>query len=252
MAESGLVYLTAQRIRSRGKTSLGTSSTEGTGISVAYYRHGHDMLPRLPTGVPDISRISTTDPGSLVSSASDIPPGGNDVLSYLDVAAPDHISPDELWRHLGAVESKVVAAGLPDKWEDRDVAVAFFVHGITGVRARHEFAALKNRLLAHLRTTRNPSGRGDPFTARLVLQDGAWELQWLPATKQRLTDLGFAAGRSVLISYDVGDQWAASGLPGPLIAHALAAIAGVDLHELVVRGGVRVVDGDRTVWERLG
>lgn len=245
------MYLTAQRVRSRGKTPIATGSTEGTGISVAYYRHGHDMLPRLPTGVPDISRISTTDPGSLVSSASDIPPGGNDVLSYLDVAAPDHISPDELRRHLSAVESQVVAAGLPDKWEDGDVTVAFFVHGITGMRARHEFAALKNRLLAHLRTTLNPTGRGDPFIARLVRQDEAWERQWLPATKQRLADLRFAAGRSIRISYDAADQWAASGLPGPLIAHALAAIAGVDLHELVVLGGVRVVDGDHTIWERL-
>lgn len=245
------MYLTAQRVRSRGKTSIGTGSTEDTGISVAYYRHGHDMLPRLPTGVPDISRISTTDPGALVSSASDIPPGGNDVLSYLDVAAPDHISPDDLQRHLGAVESNVVAAGLPDKWEDSDVAVAFFVHGVAGERARHEFAALKNRLLAHLRTTLNPPGRGDPFIASLVQQDEALELQWLPATRQRLADLRFPAGRSIRISYDVANQWAASGLPGPLIAHALAAIAGVDLHELVTRGGVRVVDGDRTVWERL-
>lgn len=245
------MYLTAQRVRSRDKTLLGTGSPGDTGISVAYYRHGHDMLPRLPTGVPDISRISTTEPGALVSSASEIPPGGNDVLSYLDVAAPDQISPDELQRHIGAVESQIAAAALPYTWEHGDMAVSFLVHGVIGDRARHEFAALKNRLLAHLRTTLNPTGRGDPFIAHLVRQDEALELQWLPATRQRLADLKFAAGRSIRISYDVADQYAASALPGPLIAHALAAIAGVDLHELVIRGGVRVVDGERTVWERL-
>ena len=244
------MYLTAQRIRSRDKASIGTASTESTGISVAYYWHGQDMLPRLPAGAPDIARISTTDPGALVSSASDIPPGGNEVLSYLDVGASDHTSPDELQRHLGAVESKVAAAALPALWESSNMSISFSVHGVAGERARHEFVALKNRLLAHLRATLNPTGRGDPFIARLVRQDDALELEWDPAARQRLADLKFAAGKSIRISFDAADSWTASTLPRPLIAHALAAIAGVDLHELVIRGGVRVVDGDRTVWER--
>jgi hypothetical protein len=241
------VYLTAQRVRSRNSSVAGSGAT---GISVDYYRHGDDMLPRLSTGVPDLARISTTTPGKLVSSASDVPPGGNEVLSWLDVAAPDHLMPDELQQHLVAIEGQVATATLPKTWADGYVAISLSVRGVVGEPARHEFVALKNRLLAHLQATLYPTSH-DPFIASLTPHAEAFELQWQPATKLRLTELRIAAGRSIRISFDVAEQFAASSLPGPLLAHALAAIVDVDLHELVIRGGVRVVYEGRTVWERL-
>lgn len=91
------MYATAHRVRS-GK--------DVEGINAFLHRHGQDAAwPADPSAIPE------RDPGQQVWDAVTVPPGGNDVLSYLDVIAPDGVGVEELdvaltglWLDLQAAE----------------------------------------------------------------------------------------------------------------------------------------------------
>lgn len=77
------MYLTAHRVKNP------TSNEEG--INTFYHEHGTDFIwPSEPWKLPD------THPGSVKHSLLAIKPGGNQVISYLDVLAPDGTSIEEL------------------------------------------------------------------------------------------------------------------------------------------------------------
>lgn len=238
------MYLIALRVRNKDQADV-------TGVNVAYYRHGGGALPRTQEGKPDLPLISSKETGTLVSASNELPPGGNFIRSSLECAAPDDITESELLNYFAKYEAGLGSAANHGSVNGpSDVELAFSSEIPVGA-LKEEFAALKSRLLAHLQTTKSPTAKGAPFVAELTRDDDAFVLQWTLPAKQRLGQLKYPAGKSLRIAFDIADQWKASGLPGPLIAHALAALAGVDLHELVVRGGVRVIDGSATVWERL-
>ena len=91
------MYATAHRVRSRRDVE---------GINAFLHRHGHDVAwPADPSAIPE------RDPGQQVWEAVAVVPGGNEVLSYLDVIAPDGVGVDELevaltglWLDLQAAE----------------------------------------------------------------------------------------------------------------------------------------------------
>lgn len=89
------MYATAHRVRS----ALGEE-----GINVFLHRHGGDMpWPADPWTLPE------TQPGEIVLKTEAIPPGGNQVRSYLDVIAPDNSSPDALEAALTSLWLQLVA-----------------------------------------------------------------------------------------------------------------------------------------------
>ncbi len=78
-----------------------------TGINAFLHHHGPQFSwPAAPWTLPE------TNPGDLVRERIEVPPGGNRVLSYLDVLAPDDATPAEidvaltgLWLELVADEA---------------------------------------------------------------------------------------------------------------------------------------------------
>jgi len=238
------MYAGAQRVRNR----------ERSGINVFLYSHGSSPIPCTATGHPNLHEIADHHPGRLIQAVSDVePPGGNDVLSFLDVAAADELPLAEVTSCLECVESEVTMASLPKTWyaQSVKVAVMFSARNLSGDPARQEYEALKRRLV-RLLSGDHTVVPNDPFDAQLVQRSDTFELFWMSQAKARLVAAGFHPASSLRIAYDIVDQSKASGLPGPLLAHSLAAMAGTDLHELVRRGGVRVLSETGTlVWERL-
>lgn len=238
------MYAGAQRVRSR----------ERSGINVFLYSHGSVPVPCTVTGHPDLREIADLQPGRLLRAASDVePPGGNDVLSFLDVAAPEDVQISDVISCLERAQSEVASTGLPRTWYAQTVKVTlmFSARNLSGEPARQEYEALKRRLV-RLLSGDHTVVANDPFDAQLVKRSDDLELIWTSQAKSRLVAAGFHPAASLRIAYDVVDQWNVSSLPGPLLAHALAAMAGTDLHELVRRGGVRVrTDAGALVWERL-
>lgn len=237
------MYAGAQRVRNR----------ERAGINTFLYMHGSSPIPITSAGYPDLDEVANHQPGRLVRTLTDVPRGGNDVLSFLDVVAPDAIATPELTHHLEHASAEVAMTDLPKIWyvQAARIAIKFWALNLSGEPARQEYDALKRRLL-HILTGDHVVTTDSPFDARLIKRTDAYELIWTPPAKARLIAAGFQPVASLRLAYDVVDQWKASELPGPLVAHCLAAMANTDLHELVRRGGVRVLTEDEEiVWKRL-
>jgi hypothetical protein len=101
------MYATAHRVV--------RASTGETGINAFLHTHGeHFPWPQ------EAWRLPETNPGVQVRDNVELSPGGNRVRSYLDVLAPDNVSPDEidvaltgLWLELVADEAAAPAATGP-------------------------------------------------------------------------------------------------------------------------------------------
>lgn len=90
------MLLTAQRVVS--------PSTRTHGINVYCFVHGPYTWPRVPDLLlPDVN------PGELVQQWLQIDPGGNSIVSYLDVVAPDDVPPMELHQRLASLKFRVQA-----------------------------------------------------------------------------------------------------------------------------------------------
>jgi hypothetical protein len=234
------MYLTAQRVRSR----------TASGINVYKYLHG----PTLPQrdGQPDIDRVTTDSPGYLVDSTIEIEPGGNDVLSALDVAADDDVGAEVIEGRLRAIEGHVAMATLPTIWrsEVAPVTVRLAARDVSGEPARTEYMELVQRLLGLLAQP-VARERRDPYRFRLSATGNDYTLAPEPDTTSRLIAEGQPpTARSISAHIDV--QVDMQGYVGPFLPHAIAALLNRDLHELVVRGGVVVVNDDgQVIWERL-
>jgi hypothetical protein len=237
------MYAGAQRVRNR----------ERTGINAFLYSHGSLSIPKTVNGHVDLEAIATSHPGLLVRALTEVQPGWNDVLSFLDVAAPGAIQISEVILQLENLAAEVSTVDLPKIWyaHGAEIAIKFSARNLSGEPARQEYDALKRRLI-HLLEEDHVVVTDNPFDARLAKSADAFELFWTTAAKERLIAEGFHPAAKLRVAYDVVEQWGKSGLPGPLIAHSLAAMAGTDLHELVRRGGVRVLsETGEIVWQRL-
>lgn len=103
------------------------------GINAYLHLHGAERpWPSDPWTLPE------TDPGVIAMEVLKIPPGGNRVMSYLDVIAPDGANLDDIERVVGDLSLLVVtddladpaAAGethLPLVFRDRSVVLRFSV-----------------------------------------------------------------------------------------------------------------------------
>lgn len=234
------MYLTAQRVRSR----------TASGINVYKYLHG----PTLPErdGHPDMERVTTDSPGYLVESTLEIEPGGNDVLSALDVAADDDVGAEVIEGRLRAIEGDVATTTLPNTWrsEVAPVTVSFAARNMSGELVRKEYVELARRLLALLAQPVSREHR-DPYRFRLSASGNSYVLTPEPDTTSRLNAEGQPpTARSISADMDVLVDM--KGYVGPFLPHWIAALLNRDLHELVVGGGVVVVNDDgQVIWERL-
>ena len=172
------------------------------------------------------------------------------MVSYLDVAVADGVAADTVIERLEAAEGHVAMSDLPRTWyaETALVSFRFSTVGISGEQARREFVALASRLAAQLRRT---TDAGDPFVLHLTRGTDGWDLTVDPTARTRLLTAGFHPSAGIHVAYDVDDAFVDSRLPGPLVAHLVTPATGAELDALVRRGGVKVLEGERVIWQRL-
>jgi hypothetical protein len=91
------VLLTAQRV---------VSARGARGVNVYRYLHGSPAWTRVPDELlPDVN------PGELVDQWLEMPPGENQILSYLDVVAPDQVSAPDAHQRLASLKYHLQATG---------------------------------------------------------------------------------------------------------------------------------------------
>ena len=132
------MYLTAHRVRE----SHGTA----TGLNVFFHTHdGKDIFAGSHEDVELIRRTTEADPGRLVGKWTELKAGGNTVLSYLDVIAPDGTSKADLTDALEKFRSKI-GTRLSLHGRYGDVLVSFgAVFGLQGMESQ-EYDRLREAL----------------------------------------------------------------------------------------------------------
>lgn len=125
------MLLSAQRVRSRHGV---------TGINVYVYRH--------PPGAWDPSSLEALERGAgLELQELEVPPGGNDVRSYLDLFAPEGTSSSELARVTAVIRSGPDPSSFPAVFEDGPIVIRLgLVFGLVP-SWRNELTDLVSRVL---------------------------------------------------------------------------------------------------------
>ncbi len=133
------MYLTAHRILKR--------NTPKTGINAFLHRHDVKALPDIDWEDPNLDLVVNACPGRLVEKECDLSPGGNEVLSYLDVVSDDATTPMEIQTALDAFQNTLPGKSLPFVYGIGRIAVRFgAVVGLSGAE-EIEYKALKGRAL---------------------------------------------------------------------------------------------------------
>jgi len=94
------MLLTAQRVLS--------PHSHARGVNVYQYLHGSYVWDRVPDEF-----LPEANPGELVAQWIELSPGGNRVVSFLDVVAPDEVDAIELQQRLASLKHWLPPSGHP-------------------------------------------------------------------------------------------------------------------------------------------
>jgi hypothetical protein len=94
------MLLTAQRVVS--------PHSHARGVNVYQYLHGPHTWQRVPKNF-----LPEANPGELIAQWIQLPPGGNRVISFLDVVAPDEIESVDLQQRLASLKHRLAPSDNP-------------------------------------------------------------------------------------------------------------------------------------------
>jgi hypothetical protein len=244
------MLLTAQRVRTQGGTR--------EGINVFLFSHASMASAALKALSTDA--IVEKTPGTLMLEVIAIPPGMNDVTSYLDVVSPDQVLATELAHALEAAATRYPALGsMPALWEQGDLRLRFLANASCHPDAPTEFRRLNDKLRSVLASgLANPSPLR-PGVARapnplrvLVRPDGEGRRYALDEESRRLLrrvrpDLPLAASLGVSSEHvDTLNHLYGSGASHAQFA---AALTGLSIEALKALAGVSFLDETgRLLW----
>ncbi len=236
------MYLTAHKVR----------NPSAEGINAFLHVHKDVPLPYRSPAVPDIDRVSQFAGGYEVAKDVDVRPGGNDVLAYLDLVAPDDVGDAALRAAVDSL-SRRVSEGDPIPVTVIGDGVAARFGGTIDVAER---AGEPSRVLRELteRCLRLLPHRFDPVPeptgpyAIWVAAGAEGARLWLPpATLSRLPQSPSRRLR-ILIPHDV----LAGGPPFDALRESALALLGLGEADVRSAGGVEFVDPRtaRVLWRR--
>lgn len=227
------------------------------GINVILHRHGTAMVPRDAMGRIDLQMVADQQPGDTVAWDCQVAPGGNNVLSFLDVALDDVAAQDLslVVTALQGFEQNLLESDTNPRPVHmvigRDVAVRFANY----YRGTHtdldEFRALRERLLsvAQQGATASPPRHGSPLTIEVALTNDQVQMRLDAVSKQRLQ--GVHHGRFTPTGFFIEQtDWhdlIALHEREELINVVIIGLTGLSPEEVVALGGVSFVEDEREV-----
>ncbi len=228
-----MIYLTAQKV---------ISPKAQTGVNAFRYAQ---------TAVRSFELVEVEDPGVLEAQRLEVPPGGNEVICFLDVLAPDATEPQTVKR---------VLEMLRLAWEQglREVVVQDEVHAlfVPGRLPEDSIVADLERVTKGLVEVAQASPAPDARDARPIAivvrsTDEGKSYALDEDSRRRVQLVRGALPRSVNVTHQ-NEHYAASRVFGDLYDELLGPLTGLDALRLQSEfGGVRFVDdpGGRTLWE---
>jgi hypothetical protein len=219
------MYVTAQHVR---------SSTGKDGINA--FRFGHQGMA-IDWSSVDLSQLVEQHDRKLLSQQLAVPPGGNSVISYLDVAGSDETPVVEIEGVLRKVRESVKREIRAQRFGALQISFLYNREGDAGA----EYDGLASAVLSLFR---GPSSlRPAPLTL-LVTRGSEQSTFALDKTSidrlARIHQPGWHAA-NVSVSRDI--QHDLDALHGDPLSYIVQLITGLDRDQLFEQGGVVLVDG---------
>jgi len=229
------MYLTAQRV----KSSHGLS-----GINTFLYRHSDEDVPQMSWDKPDVALIADRYPGSLVQRKDPVLPGGNLIMSYLDVAAEDGSAEDAIAKALNDFEGELPLQEWPLKRVVGRIGIRFGMQqGLAGYE-REEFRELKEHALDLLSegTDTGCSTPLEPLNVKVVIDQTGFTFDVTDESADRVKAIhgGKWAPARVVIQRETKVEF--EQIHGDVIPHIIPPLVGLNLEQVRALGGVRFID----------
>ena len=235
------MYITAQKLRSKDG-QIGRNSF--------LYEHSEADGRLFEDRNPDVVDIAERHLGRLAAQSYDLPPGGNRVLSYLDVAAVDGTNLKNIEAALKAVASQITVGLSPIELSLNGVSVRFCwgqCMGPSGVTVvRDEFDGLCKKVLEIFHTERSATNLTlHPLTVHVSFDENGYGFRMAPNSIKRIRE----AHRDeewtpapINVGYDIMLDFQA--IHGDLIPHLVSALVDLRLEEVISMGGVSLLGPD--------
>lgn len=238
------MYATVHRVR---RTKGGEAA-----INAFLYIHSPGELAITEAG-PDIDEITSGNTGRLALRIENLPSGGNEVLSYLDVATDEDTPHERIVAALSSLAQSLPRT-LPADGSFGGVAVRF--GAVLGTRWQHEeYGHLRDGILRMLRTvplTTPTEPHPEPFLIRATVDEEGTTYaldedssRWLQALH-----LGMFARARLGVTHE--RKSAFQLLVGDLHAEVAQALTGLPLDQIETLGGVRIVEDatGKELWSK--
>lgn len=227
-------------------TSHRVASDKGmVGINTFYHTHAADASGgEIDWEAPNAALIAETAPGKLVAEKLGLPPGGNMVMSYLDVACRDGC---EMERIVGALEEarkRLACRREPFSDVFEGVGVRFgYQHGLAGSEVE-EFEALVGEISQILEDPAPPQREpGGPLEVYVSMEPEKLVYALAEASKERLRQRHkrpWNPNRRVTVSYETRMEFERDW--GDIIPHVIYMLTDLSGKQVALMGGVRLLE----------
>jgi len=131
------MYVTAQRVRSRSRE----------GINTFFNLHSPTDMASVDWDSPSIEQVAEAFPGVLLEKDCDLPPGGNRVRSFLDVATANETAVPRIRAALDEFERRLRQGRLPWVETIDHISVRFDAERALHEEQIDEYRTLRARVL---------------------------------------------------------------------------------------------------------
>jgi len=230
------MYVTSHRVK----------SAKGiVGINTYYHTHDEDGSGgEIDWEAPNAALIAETAPGKFVAERLDLPPGGNMVMSYLDVACRDGCEIERIANALGDARERLASGKEPFSGVFKGVGVRFgYQHGLVGAEVE-EFDALAGEISQILENPTPPQREpGGPVEVHVTMEPDKLVYVLAEASKERLRqkhNRSWNANRRVTVSYETRMEFERDW--GDIIPHVIYMLTDLSGKQVALMGGVRLLE----------
>ncbi len=234
------MYLTAHRVR---QTRV---QDPEIGINVFMHKHDERALPQNTKFDNEeiIDQIANNNTGKLVAESTDLPPGGNSILSFIDIVGREDLDKERIQNFLNVVERGIGEIHHPITKSASDLAVRFGIaYGLKGHEIR-EYKVLTERAM---RLFEKP----EPLKRHLEVP---WiEIHYDISDCQEIFNLSLETANKLKQMHD--KHWlskrvlldretkiVAESMYGDLIQYIAPVITGLTLEQIAAQGGLILHD----------
>ncbi len=227
------MYLTAQRVYSIAKRK--------TGINAFLYRHGNEVVPGMAWDRPVVELVADEHIGIRGPEHVEIAPGGNRVLSFIDVVTADETRIEQIQDAIQTFIATVSLERLPVTDTIGTVAIRFGAQsGLDKVHVKAELAQIAEHALDLLRNPREPEWRThEPLEVDVEQSAEGLRFTLRPETKRRLAAIhgGEWAAPRLIISHDTREAFEITH--GDVFKNFVPILTDLDLERVAELGGMR-------------